>query len=325
MKKFCLVFIVALTGGSAFSETILRDYYYVKTDVLDSTVKKNTCLVTGFVNTAYSDSPVASGVISNLDRSSNTKTNAQGAFSLVISSRDTAIFFYHPDFAEIVCWNYDFKSGHHVIMNFVTSEKMPEGMMIMEEKPVVYLYSESDLSVNLKYSNFNDFTFTYPAYTQTGWNIEIKNEQLSVGGQNYPYLFWEGTSNHLDFIRSDNGVVADFINTDSTVSYLENSLGILGLNSTESTDFITYWGPRIKQYPFSQIQFLVDEQYDQEIGQLELTVKPDAKRRVYLLFTGYHSQQLKPELLPQQLSSFERKGFTVVEWGGSELKLTDQL
>ena len=318
----CALLVLA---SNLFAESLPRDYWHVISDQKDDSVKKNTCLVTGKVASVYSGSPVVGGVISNLDRSSNTKTNLLGEFSLVLSSKDTAIFFYHPEYSEIVCWNYNFQSGHHVNMNFVTSEKLEDGMMIMEEKPVVYLYSDKDLSVNLKYSNAADFTFSYPTYNEQGWDVSLDNNNMTVDGNSYPYLFWEGFSSEIAFQHNEIGVQADFINTDSTIQYLEGALDLLGFNSTEKADFITYWGPKVINHPYAQIQFVSDDSYDQLIGEVISSVEIDSKKRVYMIFQGSQSSISPPYLLKQELKSFARKGFTLVEWGGSELAPRKQL
>ena len=50
---------------------------------------------------------------------------------------------------------------------------------------------------------------------------------------------------------------------------------------------------------------------------LNITPKPDTLIRVMMNFKGVKSYK---ELEPQELIRPERIGFTVVEWGGSELK-----
>ena len=49
---------------------------------------------------------------------------------------------------------------------------------------------------------------------------------------------------------------------------------------------------------------------------LEITPTPDTLIRVMMEFKGINSYKELPE---QQLEAVERKGFVVVEWGGTEL------
>ena len=92
----------------------------------------------------------------------------------------------------------------------------------------------------------------------------------------------------------------------------------LGLNRTEITDFITFWGPRIKVHNFVTIQFLVDEEYHNQVASLNVTPKPDSQLRVYLLFQGTDNPTLTRKFTVPELPKFERQGFTAIEWGGSE-------
>jgi hypothetical protein len=50
---------------------------------------------------------------------------------------------------------------------------------------------------------------------------------------------------------------------------------------------------------------------------LEITPKPDSMLRIFMLMKSVGK---KIEIKEQVLETFERKGFAVVEWGGSELK-----
>jgi hypothetical protein len=50
---------------------------------------------------------------------------------------------------------------------------------------------------------------------------------------------------------------------------------------------------------------------------LNITPAPDSVLRVYMAFKPLLSPVPVP---PQELEAFERRGFTVVEWGGSEVR-----
>ena len=316
--KILIALSLVFSLNVCLAEYLPRDYWYVVSDEAKDTLPPNVCLVTGIVTEAWSEGKVENGIISNLDRSSNTKSNANGEYSLILSTRDTAIFFFHPKYAEIVCWNYNFQGGHHVVMNFVTSDKLPDGMEVIEEKPVIYAYSDKDLTATMKLSNSSSLTFTYPKYEE-GWNIAVSDNQMKVDGKEYPYLFWEGSHDQLKFQRSDFGVFGYQIKTDSTIQFLEEILGKLNFNSTERTDFITYWAPRIEKTDYADIQFLIDQDYDSVIGDLTVNPKPNNERRMFMIFRGSDEFSIDPIFIEPKLKSFNREGFYLLEWGGAEL------
>ncbi|MCR5600378.1 MAG: hypothetical protein K6G33_06550 [Ruminococcus sp.] len=52
-------------------------------------------------------------------------------------------------------------------------------------------------------------------------------------------------------------------------------------------------------------------------AKLNISPTPDSLLRVFMTYVPLENAV---EIEPQQLETFERKGFTVVEWGGSEIK-----
>jgi hypothetical protein len=71
------------------------------------------------------------------------------------------------------------------------------------------------------------------------------------------------------------------------------------------------------------IQFLVDDVYESAIAGLQISPQPDVIRRVYILCSPLKDSSIGLEVVPQEFKSFERFAFTVVEWGGSEIDLTN--
>ena len=302
----------------ANAESIMRNYYSVVSNEFNKDVKVGTCLLSGKV-VDMNGNPIQSGTIANLDRSRSCVTDAKGNYSMVLSTKDTSIFFYHENYGEIVIWKFEFKSQHEVVINFFSDEKTD--YPIMEEKPVIYLYSdqETNVEINLDHSAL---TFTYPTYNN-GWSVQTSSDGSLTDnstGKKYPYLFWEGTSASLNFKTEKNVIHGFLINSDSTISFLEHSLTKLGLNEKEQTDFITYWAPRMIQEQFAFVQFLVDEDYDTKIAELSVTPKPDSQRRIYMLFTPLEKPHVFFEYQTQELPTFKRSGLTLIEWGGSVLK-----
>ncbi|MEG2851747.1 MAG: hypothetical protein RR879_02705, partial [Hydrogenoanaerobacterium sp.] len=80
-------------------------------------------------------------------------------------------------------------------------------------------------------------------------------------------------------------------------------------------DFISYWVPRLKDAPYNLITF-AGEQYEQ-LAPLTVTPAPDSILRVHMV---YKPINVPANLIEQKLKPFTRKGFTVVEWGGTRAR-----
>lgn len=180
-------------------------------------------------------------------------------------------------------------------------------------KPVVYVYAEEDLKTTIKLDVKGDLSFSYPVYNN-GWNIEVKDHKLWVNGKEYPYLFWEG--NRINPFKIEKGAV---VHKKNLLAYLEESCAKLGLNFKEKTDFITFWYPKLQQYDAVKLQFLDTEAYHRQVASIEFGTTPDAIQRIYLLAQPCATNDV---LEMQEFEKIERKGFTVIEWGGSILPQT---
>lgn len=183
------------------------------------------------------------------------------------------------------------------------------------KKPVIYLYPEKELDLDINLKVAGEITFSYPAY-KDGWKAKVQpNGDIKIGDKTYPYLFWEGK-------LAENKAVSDFksgfvIQKAQVVPFLEEKLAFMRLNEREMTDFITFWAPQLEQNEFNFIHFVCGEDYATQIAELELSVKPDSEIRVNMFFAPVGADFKCPT---QSLSSFPRKGFTVVEWGGAAIK-----
>ena len=318
MRRIFVFLALSLPFFSS-AETIIANYYSVTSDTFDASLNPGSCVVTGKVTDTNADL-IAGGLISNFDRSRFCYTAADGTYTLTLSSLDTAIFFYHENYGEIIIWNYAFQSQHRVSIDFFAMEYTE--YPVIQEKPVIYLYAEKPTTVNLSL-NHSELTFTYPAY-ENGWEVTTNNAggiTDTKSGKTHPYLFWEGKTDKLSFIAENNVVKGNLVETKNCISFLENALSVLGFNSTEATDFITYWAPRLQQKDYAFVQFLIDEEVDEHIAELTVTPEPESRRRVYMLFTPLDQAFVPVPWEVQQLTPFERTGLTLLEWGGSELTL----
>ena len=178
------------------------------------------------------------------------------------------------------------------------------------KKPIIYLYPKEQTNVKIHF-NLKKTTFTtvYPKFTsENEWNVHASpNGDIKIGDKKYPYLFWEADS----YINQDfsKGFI---VKNEDAESFLEEKLKLIGLNEKESCDFITFWLPQIIKNKLSLLSFQTEEFFRNFEEKIE--PKPDSVLRVFL---SIKKIEKKCDLEEQQLTKVERKGFTVVEWGGS--------
>mgnify|MGYP003295459085 CR=1 FL=1 len=82
----------------------------------------------------------------------------------------------------------------------------------------------------------------------------------------------------------------------------------------EANEFIVYWLPLMQDNPYNIISFQTDIYTD--AAKLNINPSPDTLIRVFMTWQSADKYVNLPE---QQLSAPERNGFTVVEWGGTEI------
>ncbi|MFZ9956950.1 MAG: carboxypeptidase-like regulatory domain-containing protein, partial [Flavobacteriales bacterium] len=179
------------------------------------------------------------------------------------------------------------------------------------EKPVIYLYPEQRQKINLKLDYAGSLTHAYPKYPEDGWTVtaEPNGTLWDENNQEYYALFWEGNPSK-QIIPQDGFIVPG----KETASFLEEKLAYLGLNRREANEFIMYWLPRMENNTYNFIHFS-GKPYEKQAA-LEITPKPETIIRIMMLTQSLES---KTDYPLQDLSSLKktRKGFTVVEWGGS--------
>jgi len=181
------------------------------------------------------------------------------------------------------------------------------------EKPVIYLYPEVEQRVSVRLDYDGELLHTYPAYGPEGWDVlaQPNGDLVDIGtGRTHYCLFWEGVDDYQHEI--DTGFVV--LGAD-TAAFLENALAQLGLTDREANEFIIYWLPRMERNAYNLIHFETDA-YNERVP-LNVTPPPDTMIRVLMVFKGLR----RPVVIePQTLEAPERCGFTVVEWGGTELR-----
>ncbi len=188
-------------------------------------------------------------------------------------------------------------------------EQEQEQDMPVAEKPAIYLYPQevSEVSVRLEYNG--ELLFTYPEYND-GWEVTAYPDGKIVSqGEEYSYLFWDGYD-EIEYDLSEGFVVKG----KDTVSFLKDKLAFLGLLPEEYNEFIVYWAPRMINNEYNLITFQQESYTDNAILTIEPT--PDSIQRVFMVFKALDEEI---EIEEQILEPFERSGFAVIEWGGSEI------
>ena len=179
-------------------------------------------------------------------------------------------------------------------------------------KPIIYLYPTVQTDISVQISLNGKLTCTYPEYND-GWNVTANPDGTLINkadGREYSYLYWEGKGNaNWDFSK---GFVVKGVDT---IEFLQEKLEYLGLTARELNEFIVYWLPLMKDNKYNLITFQTTE-YENN-AKLYINPEPDSVLRVFM---AYKALDKYVEIPRQQLSTFSRSGFTVVEWGGTEVK-----
>jgi hypothetical protein len=199
----------------------------------------------------------------------------------------------------------------------ITSPPIPLQMLGPTLKPALYLYPSKTTTVTVKLNYNGTIIADYPDYDATigGWKvIASPNGQIidTKDNKQYSYIYWEGSAEKRQYDLSSGFVVAG----KDSKKFLENVLPKIGLLPSEYNDFIVYWYPKMEGNKFNLIHFANDSEYG-NFATLNITPKPDSLLRVFMVIKPIEKEVV---VKPQTLTPFTRNGFTVVEWGGTELK-----
>lgn len=179
-------------------------------------------------------------------------------------------------------------------------------------KPVIYLYPEETTEVTVKLTYNGELTCTYPAY-EDGWSMVAEPDGTltnKTDDREYSYLFWEG-EDKITYDLSKGFVVKG----EDTAVFLQEKLAALGLEPAEYNEFIVYWLPQMQENPYNLITFQTAAYTDNAV--LDIVPQPDTVLRVFMV---YKALTEPVEMEEPVLEKTERTGFTVVEWGGAEVK-----
>ena len=199
-------------------------------------------------------------------------------------------------------------------------ERIPlKDIIIMEDnpfgshavrKPVIYLYPTKKTNVFVSLNFDGTFTYTYPKIND-GWKVvaEPDGTLTDKSGRTYGYLFWEGDTK-VPMKFNEGFCVAG----KDTEGFLLDKLAYLGLNDKEINDFMVFWLPRMQDNPYNVISFQMDNYL--KAAQLKVSPQPDTMIRVFM---AWKKADKFVNIKAQKLEKIQRKGFALVEWGGTEV------
>ena len=257
-------------------------------------------------------------------------------FAIMMCMNSIQMFLVHDNTDTIMGWALavltllpyillyfakDKKSMILIYIAIVHELSMMTGVIIFEkmksewisiDKPIIYIYPKEELNVEIKVSDPKKLTVSYPAYND-GWQVKALTDGTLIAKNNKKYyaLYWEGQGKD-NKLKEDGFVVKG----EDTANFLEEKLELLGLNYKERNEFIMYWLPKLEKNKYNYIRFMTKEEIDNNM-KLIIDPEPDTLIRVMM---EYKPLTKKLKIKEQNLTPVSREGYTVVEWGGTEIK-----
>ena len=248
--------------------------------------------------------PIPGAYIKNINSKAETQSDFDGKFSIEGKLNDVLEISY----VQFKSQKVKIENKENLVVNLKAEQQ------IMLEKPVIYLYPTEKTAIDIKLDLKGKLLTTFPKYDKNWDVIAEPNGQIFDKKTNryYSSLFWDGTIDFSDeHYKYDDGFI---VPKEKLAEFLIEKLEHIGLNNQETNDFIQYWLPILERNKYNFIHFLVNEECD-EIATLNVNPKPETTIRIYMEFYGLENRTIIKE---QQLLKTERKGFTLVEWGGAD-------
>lgn len=209
---------------------------------------------------------------------------------------------------------YAYSTNDNCTENVQQSRPMSNSPLI-DAKPVIYIYPEQETEVSVKLGYEDKITCIYPSYNN-GWNVTAQPNGTLIDtktNKKYYSLYYES-----DNTKKYNGNLTEgfVVSKENVANFLEEKLAILGLNYKESEEFIIYWLPKLEQKDYVYIRFQTMNEIEENMPLL-FTPSPDTLIRIMM---EWKSLDNSIDVKEQVLTSVIRNGYTVVEWGGTEIK-----
>lgn len=315
--KISLVFLLTISTLSVFAEKKERGVgksvpsFMITERSIDKTLKKGEAK---FEFNFKNENGIHSGSIQigMNDTVIYKTTSISGIITEKAKSGYYKLYFYVNGYYEVIEDSVKINSQEVVKAEIRFSSADPN-IIITVDKPVIYVYPNEKMDINIQLNTTGKLNFTYPAYNE-GWNFTAAPDgNITMNGKQYNYLFWESQMPESSLEKND--VTGFLVETENLPSFLEKSLSQMGLNSKEQADFITYWYPRMMVNEKNHIHFIFNEACD-SYAELKITPQPDNIFRVGMVWANA-TNNFVPEI--QEIQSLNRNGYTVIEWGGTEV------
>jgi hypothetical protein len=174
----------------------------------------------------------------------------------------------------------------------------------IKAKPNIYLYSNRDLTAQVRLAPESAITVSDPVYQPgEGWRAEIRNGSLNGKGD---FLFYEARESGFEW-QMEEGYI---IRASSREQDMASMLGQYGFNEKETAEFIDYWASHL----IENMDFVFYPQETAAVNQdLLLSVIPEPDHVMRILFKAEPLMSApEPVTSPERIV---REGFYVVEWG----------
>lgn len=209
---------------------------------------------------------------------------------------------------------YAYSTNDNCTENVQQSRPMSNSPLI-DAKPVIYIYPEQETEVSVKLGYEDKITCIYPSYNN-GWIVTAQPNGTLIDtktNKKYYSLYYES-----DNTKKYNGNLTEgfVVSRENVANFLEEKLAILGLNYKESEEFIIYWLPKLEQKDYVYIRFQTMNEIESNMPLL-VTPSPDTLIRIMMEWKGLDNSI---DVKEQVLTPVTRNGYTVVEWGGTEIK-----
>lgn len=180
-------------------------------------------------------------------------------------------------------------------------------------KPAIYMYPEKPTSINVKLALDGTLTVSNPVYdSQNGWSVVADPSgkiTTPLTLSDYPYLYYEAQLKGVDLPKDG------FVYTRQDLpKSLKSLMETIGFNEKETSDFLSYWLPRLTDKPYYFVTLLPENVINQK-EKLSFSINPDSLIRSRFVFEGLDAPiSVKPLA---NITSHQRTGFTVTDWGGT--------
>ncbi len=177
-------------------------------------------------------------------------------------------------------------------------------------KPAIYLYPETQTSVNVSIKPQGKLTLTIPKYPPNGWSVVAQpNGQINYQDKTFDYLYYEAEIPDNLIEEPKEGFV---VKQNALAKLFADLLPKLGLNSKESSQFSDYWLKALPKSPYYFVGIVSQNNLD-TISPLTINPSPGTLIRVTIYFKALEEKITVTEPI---INPVNRSGFTAVEWGG---------